>query len=289
MCTARRGDVRCSQRTRTARRRRPGACSDTQRRCTSPYPLMIEFQSVSKRYDDHTALSALDLHCDAGKTTVVIGPSGCGKSTLMRLTIGLIEPDDGQVLVDGEVLGRHNMQAIRHRTGYVLQEGGLFPHLTVQANVTLLVRHLGWQPADIEARLRSVSEMARFPTELLGRYPAELSGGQRQRASLMRALMPDPDWLLLDEPLGALDPMIRAQLQEELAAIFRTLGKTVILITHDIAEAAYFADSIVLLRHGRLVQQGTLTDLVNTPADPFVGEFINAQRRPLQNLLAATQ
>ncbi len=249
---------------------------------------MIEFQSVSKHYDGHRALAALDLRCDTGKTTVVIGPSGCGKSTLMRMSIGLTEPDNGQVRVDGEVLGNHNVQTIRHRTGYVLQEGGLFPHLTVRANVTLLVRHLRWQPGRIEARVRAVSELARFPRELLERYPAELSGGQRQRASLMRALMPDPDHLLLDEPLGALDPMIRSQLQEELAAVFRELGKTVILVTHDIAEAAYFADSIVLLRDGRLVQQGTLTDLVNTPANPFVDEFINAQRRPLQALLAAT-
>lgn len=250
---------------------------------------MIEFQSISKRYPGHTALDSLDLQCRTGETTVIIGPSGCGKSTLLRLTIGLIAPDQGRVLIEGRALSRQNVQSIRHRTGYLVQEGGLFPHLTVTANLTLLVRHLGWPSTRIEARVETLSELARVSPRLLDRYPAELSGGQRQRVGLMRALMPDPDLLLLDEPLGALDPMIRSQLQEELSEIFRTLGKTVMLVTHDIAEAAFFADRIVLLRDGRLVQAGSLTDLVVEPAHPFVTEFISAQRRPLEALLAATQ
>lgn len=249
---------------------------------------MIEFQSVSKHYAEHAVLAAIDLRCEPGETTVLIGPSGCGKSTLLRLIVGLISPDTGQVFVGGELLGPHNLQDVRHRTGYVIQEGGLFPHLTAAANVTLLVRHLGWNAERIEARLSELADLTHVRTDLLGRYPSELSGGQRQRVSLMRALMPDPDLLLLDEPLGALDPMIRGKLQEELREIFRVLGKTVLLVTHDIAEAAFFADSIVLLRDGRLVQKGSLTDFVETPAEPFVSDFINAQRRPLEALLAAT-
>lgn len=250
---------------------------------------MIEFQSVSKHYAEQAALSAIDLRCEPGETTVLIGPSGCGKSTLLRLLVGLISPDSGRVSIGGELLGTHNLQDIRHRTGYVIQDGGLFPHLTAAANVTLLVRHLGWNAERIDARLAELAKLTHVRTELLERYPWALSGGQRQRMSLMRALMPDPDLLLLDEPLGALDPMIRSRLQEELREIFRALGKTVLLVTHDIAEAAFFADSIVLLRDGRLVQQGSLTDFLDTPADPFVSEFINAQRRPLEALLAATR
>ena len=250
---------------------------------------MIEFQSVFKRYAGHTALAAIDLRCKSGETTALIGPSGCGKSTLLRLIVGLITPDAGHVFVQGELLDEHNLQAVRHRIGYVIQEGGLFPHLSARANVTLLVRHLGWRADRIEARVKELADLTRVRADLLERYPAELSGGQRQRVCLMRALMPEPDLLLLDEPLGALDPMIRGRLQEELREIFRALGKTVVLVTHDIAEAAFFADSIVLLRDGRLVQKGSLTDLVDTPAEPFVREFINAQRRPLEALLAATR
>lgn len=250
---------------------------------------MVEFQAIFKRYAGHTALAAIDFRCESGETTALIGPSGCGKSTLLRLIVGLIQPDAGHVLIDGERLNEHNIQTMRHRTGYVIQEGGLFPHLTARANTTLLVRHLGWSADRIEARVNELAELAHVPADLLDRYPDELSGGQRQRVSLIRALMPDPDLLLLDEPLGALDPMIRGSLQEELREIFRTLGKTVILVTHDIAEAAFFADSIVLLRDGRLMQKGSLTNLVNTPAEPFVSEFINAQRRPLEALLAATR
>jgi osmoprotectant transport system ATP-binding protein len=250
---------------------------------------VVEFQAIFKRYAGHTALAAIDLRCESGETTALIGPSGCGKSTLLRLIVGLIQPDAGDVRIDGERLDAHNMQAMRHRTGYVIQEGGLFPHLTARANTTLLVRHLGWNADRIEARVNELAELAHVRADLLDRYPDELSGGQRQRVSLIRALMPDPHLLLLDEPLGALDPMIRGSLQEELREIFRALGKTVILVTHDIAEAAFFADSIALLRDGRLIQKGSLSDLVKTPAESFVSEFINAQRRPLEALLAVTR
>src|SRR5438552_13661798 len=165
--------------------------------------------------------------------------------------------------------------------GYVVQDGGLFPPLTGRSNVTLMARYLGWDGQRIETRLAELAELTQFPTDGLMRYPTQLSGGQRQRVSLMRALMLDPDVLLLDEPLGALDPIIRSELQTDLRRIFRTLTKTVVLVTHDLSEAGFFGDLIVLLRAGKILQQGALADLVRAPADPFVARFINAQRGPL--------
>jgi osmoprotectant transport system ATP-binding protein len=158
----------------------------------------------------------------------------------------------------------------------------LFPHLTAAANVTLMARHLKWDAGRVSLRVREMCDLTHFPVNGLGRYPAQLSGGQQQRVSLMRALMLDPDMLLLDEPLGALDPMIRSDLQEDLREIFRSLQKTVVLVTHDISEAAFFADTIALLRDGRILQRGTVDELLNTPADPFVTRFINAQRSSLE-------
>ncbi len=245
---------------------------------------MLQFTGVSKRYGAQSALHAMDLTVEAGRTTVLIGPSGCGKSTLLRLVAGLVLPDSGQILFEGTPLTPSSLAALRRRMGYVIQEGGLFPHLTVERNVTLMARQLRWARPRIAERLGTLEELVRFPPGLLGRYPAELSGGQRQRVSLMRALMLDPDLLLLDEPLGALDPLIRYDLQQELGAIFERLVKTVLLVTHDLAEAAYFAHHLVLMREGRLVQQGRPRALLEAPADPFVTRFVNAQRRPLDVL-----
>jgi osmoprotectant transport system ATP-binding protein len=163
--------------------------------------------------------------------------------------------------------------------GYVIQDGGLFPHLDAAQNVTLMARHLGWPSTRIEARLDEIVRMTRFPGEALDRYPLQLSGGQRQRVALMRALMLDPDVLLLDEPLGALDPLVRRELQDDLAALFVSLRKTVVLVTHDLDEAAFFGGRLVLMREGRIVQQGSLDDLLRRPADPFVSVFVKAQRR----------
>lgn len=237
---------------------------------------MIELSHISKAYNRTPALHPTDLTPLYGKTTVLIGPSGCGKSTLLRLIIGLIRPDTGSVRFDGEVLGPETVRSVRLRTGYVIQEGGLFPHLTARDNVTLMARHLGWPDERIQARLAELTTLVQLPAARLLQYPTQLSGGQRQRVGLMRALMLDPDVLLLDEPLGALDPMIRSDLQTDLRAIFRTLGKTVVMVTHDMREAGYFGDLIVLLRAGRIVQQGTLDDLLRRPAEPFVEAFINA-------------
>jgi osmoprotectant transport system ATP-binding protein len=239
---------------------------------------LVKLADVSKRYADAAALYPTDLSIERGNTTVLIGPSGCGKSTLLRLIIGLIEPDSGSITFDGEPISPHNIDALRRRIGYVIQEGGLFPHLTARANVLLMARHVGTSQEEMHKKLLELSELTRFSDNLLLRYPVELSGGQRQRVSLMRALMLSPELLLLDEPLGALDPLVRASLQKDLKQIFARLQQTVLFVTHDLAEAIYFADEIVLMNEGRIVQKGSVTDLRENPADPFVSEFINAQR-----------
>ena len=239
---------------------------------------MIRFEGVTHRFGDTVALRRVDLEIEADRTTVLIGPSGCGKSTLLRLMIGLVEPTAGRVTRAGREVGAATAVEDRRRTGYVIQGGGLFPHLTAHQNVTLMARHLRRPAAKIEKRLSELCELTHFPLAALARYPVELSGGQQQRVGLMRALMLDPDLLLLDEPLGALDPLVRARLQGELKEIFGALGRTVVLVTHDLAEAGYLADRLVLLQEGEIVQVGTLDDLRRRPAGDFVTRFLSAQR-----------
>ena len=240
---------------------------------------MIELQGVSKQFGAFVALNPTNLVFQERKTTVLIGPSGCGKSTILRLIIGLLDPSTGLIRFDGTIISPANILQVRRRMGYVIQEGGLFPHLTARQNIMLLATHLGRPRQEMQARIDELSGLARLPRDSLSRYPVELSGGQRQRVSLIRALMLKPDVLLLDEPLAALDPMVRASLQTELKALFQHLNQTVVLVTHGMAEAAYLGDKIVLLREGSIVQAGTFGDLRDHPADGFVSEFINAQRR----------
>jgi osmoprotectant transport system ATP-binding protein len=239
---------------------------------------LVELTDVSKRYAGAPALQPTNLAIARGQTTLLIGPSGCGKSTLLRLIIRLVEPDSGTISFDGVGVTSDNIETLRRRIGYVIQEGGLFPHLTARANVLLMARHLGRANREMESRLAELCSLTRFPEAALVRYPVELSGGQRQRVSLMRALMLSPELLLLDEPLGALDPLVRASLQKDLKEIFGRLQQTALLVTHDLAEAAYLGKSIVLMNEGRIVQRGSITDLREKPATDFVSEFINAQR-----------
>ena len=229
---------------------------------------MFELQEVSKRFGDTRALGPLTLEVAKGRTTVLIGPSGCGKSTLIRLMNGLLGPIGARPL-RGPAAARGRGGAAACGGGWVrVAGGGLFPHLTVERNVTLVARHLKWPVPRIRRRLEELAELTRFPTEALARFPAELSGGQRQRVGLMRALMLEPDVLLLDEPLGALDPMVRYELQEHLRAIFGRLRKTVVLVTHDLGEAGFLGDGIVLLREGRIIQQGPWPSWRRTPRSP---------------------
>ncbi|WP_368562898.1 ATP-binding cassette domain-containing protein [Pseudoxanthomonas sp. UTMC 1351] len=240
---------------------------------------MFELRHVSKRHGAIIALDAIDLSIAAGQTTALIGPSGAGKSSILRMLIGLEWPDAGEVRFDGVPLRRETLLEQRRRIGYVIQEGGLFPHLTGASNAALLARTLGWETSRIEARLRELAELCQLPFAALSRYPAELSGGQRQRVGLIRALMLDPAVLLLDEPLGALDPIVRHDLQTQMRELFALLNKTVVLVTHDVAEAVWLGDTLVLLRAGKILQKGGIDELLDVPADPFVHQFMNAQRR----------
>jgi osmoprotectant transport system ATP-binding protein len=240
---------------------------------------MIELVGVTKRFGSHAAVDGVGLVCERGRTHVLIGPSGCGKSTLLRMIVGLVTPDAGSVRVDGAPVQADTLPAIRQRIGYMIQEGGLFPHLTARDNAAIMPRYLHWPAEKTAARIDELARLTHLTPALLARYPRQLSGGQRQRVSLMRALMLDPDVLLLDEPLGDLDPMIRAELQEELRTIFLELGKTVVLVTHDLAEAGFLGDRITLLRDGRIVQQGSLSALIEQPANAFVAQFVRAQRQ----------
>ncbi len=237
----------------------------------------IELRGVVKRHGGTTALGPIDLAVAAARTLVLIGPSGAGKTTALRLMMGLARPDAGEVLVGGEPIRADDL-ARRRRMGYVVQGGGLFPHLSASGNVTLVARHLRWDEARIGRRLGALAALVRLPEEALRRFPGELSGGQAQRVGLMRALMLDPDALLLDEPLGALDPMTRSELQEDLRRAFDELGKTVVLVTHDLAEAVFFAHRLVLLGDGRILQEGTSAELLGAPADPLVARFVRAHR-----------
>ncbi len=239
---------------------------------------MIVFDQVSHQYEHAVSLRGITLRVPNATTTALIGPSGCGKSTLLKLAVGLTWPTHGRIDIDGHALSAANIRGIRHRIGYVIQSGGLFPHLTIRDNVTLAARYLRRDREWIGQRIDELLGLVQLSPELLSRYPIELSGGQRQRVSLMRALMLDPDVLLLDEPLGALDPMVRYDLQEQLRQLFARLRKCVLLVTHDLAEAAFFSDHIVLMRDGGIVQEGGFRDLVERPADEFVTQFLRAQR-----------
>ena len=239
---------------------------------------MFRLEGVSKKYGVATALAPTDLLVERGQTVVLIGPSGSGKSTLLRLMAGLIPTDSGRVIFDGEELRSDARPEIRRRLGLVVQGGGLFPHLSAEGNACLVARYLAWPEPRIQGRLRELADITKFPLAGLARFPAQLSGGECQRVSLIRGLMLDPDAVLMDEPLGALDPITRFDLQADLRQIFERLGKTVVLVTHDLAEAQFFANRIVLLRGGRIIQQGTVDQLIQSPVDPFVTHFVRAQR-----------
>ena len=240
---------------------------------------MFELRGIRKAFGSAVVLDGLDLVIEPRTTVALIGPSGCGKSTLLRLMNGLLTPEAGSVRFDGELMQGASLMPARRRIGYVVQEGGLFAHLTAHQNATLLGRRLGWSRQRARDRSGELAELVQLDHGLLQRYPHELSGGQRQRVALMRALANDPEALLLDEPLGALDPMVRADLQDELRALFDRLNKTVVLVTHDLAEAQHLASRVVLLHEGRIAQDGPHESLLHEPASDFVRRFVNAQRR----------
>jgi len=243
---------------------------------------VIELKHVSKRFGDSVALDGVSLDVQSGTVHVLLGSSGSGKSTVLRVVLGLVAPEEGQVRVGGTPVNEATRAALVKGMGYVVQDGGLYPHLTAFDNVALPAQVSGWPTARTRARAAELGEMVGLDEDTLRRYPRELSGGQRQRVGLMRALMLDPPILLLDEPLGALDPIVRAELQAQLKSLFQTLGKTVVLVTHDLREAALLGNVITLMTTGRVVQHGRVADLLERPAAPFVTQFLTAQTLPTE-------
>jgi osmoprotectant transport system ATP-binding protein len=242
---------------------------------------MIRLEQVSKHFPGikRPAVDRLDLEVPTGQTCVLIGPSGCGKTTTMRMVNRLIEPSEGRILVAGEDVTAVDPVALRRRIGYVIQQIGLFPHQTIAENVATVPKLLGWEQSRIKARCEEMLALVGLePRQFLKRYPRHLSGGQRQRVGVARALAADPPVMLMDEPFGAVDPVVRGRLQDEFVAILRALRKTVILVTHDIDEAIKMGDLVAIMRDGKLVQLATPDRLLARPADAFVADFIGADR-----------
>ena len=238
---------------------------------------MLTAKGISKSFDGKVVLNTMDIVCPAAGTTVLLGQSGCGKSTILRLFMGLIRPDTGSIHIDGCLLTPESVRSMRQLIGYMVQDGGLFPHLTAKDNILLAARHFN-RESEALSRLDPLLAMTKLDDISLDKYPSQLSGGQRQRVSLMRALALDPEYLLMDEPMGALDPMIRVELQQDLKTICKNLKKTVLLVTHDVSEAAFLGDHIIMLQNGCIAQQGSFASLVQDPRCSFVTKFISAQR-----------
>lgn len=239
---------------------------------------VIELDGVEQTFRGQGGLRRTSLVVADGERLALVGASGSGKSTLLRLVVGLVSPERGEVRIDGARMDAASAVGLRRRIGYAIQDGGLFPHLSAGDNVVLVARHVGWSMERTKARLAELAALVRLRDPLLARYPSELSGGQRQRVGLMRALCLDPAILLFDEPLAALDPVVRVELQEDLLAILEGAKKTVVLVTHDLAEAAYLSPEIAVLHDGAIVQRGSLAELRSAPADPIVTALLTAAR-----------
>jgi osmoprotectant transport system ATP-binding protein len=242
----------------------------------------VELKDVVKVYGGTRAVDGVSLRVPPGRVVALLGPSGCGKTTTLRLINRLEEATAGQVLVRGQDVRAQRPELLRRSIGYVIQEGGLFPHLTVAENVATVPRLLGWPRGRVAARSAEVLELVGLPEAQFGRrMPAELSGGQRQRVGVARALAADPDLLLMDEPFGALDPGTREALQDEFLRLQARLGMAVVVVTHDIAEAGKLAQEIVLMDRGRIIQQGPLRELLLRPADERVRQFLGSHAQGL--------
>jgi osmoprotectant transport system ATP-binding protein len=239
---------------------------------------MLTLQDITKTFAGKQVLTAVNLSVPQGATHALIGSSGSGKTTLLRITLGLIPFDAGYVRINEQALLSFAPVEWADRIGYVPQDGGLFPHINGFQNVALIATLRGWPKEKIAPRVEELRQLVDLDAAILGRFPFEMSGGQKQRVAIMRAAMLDPAVMLLDEPMAALDPLIRRSLQQELKSIFKRLGKTVLLVTHDLGEAVYLAERITLLHEGRVVQSGTYGDLLRHPSEAFVTAFINAQR-----------
>lgn len=242
---------------------------------------MIDVVRLTRQFGDFKAVDDLSLSVAAGETLVLLGTSGCGKTTTLRMMNRLVEPDSGTVSIDGKDIQQQSAPDLRRRIGYVIQDGGLFPHYTVAEAIATVPKLLGWKPDDIDRRTRELIAKLQLPDSSLNRYPAELSGGQRQRVGLARALAARPPVVLMDEPFGALDPFTRRHVRRELFGLSELSETTVVLVTHDVSEALELADRIALMDKGRIVQIDTPDNLLANPVNDFVRDFLDDKPRPL--------
>ncbi|WP_444984337.1 ABC transporter ATP-binding protein [Halomonas mongoliensis] len=244
---------------------------------------MIELFEVTKRFGAETAVDAISLRVERGELCALVGTSGCGKSTTLRMINRLIEHDGGEIHLDGRPVREFDEQALRRRIGYAIQSTGLFPHWTVARNIGLVPRLLKWPASRVRERVEELMTLLGLPLEQFAdKYPHQLSGGQAQRVGVARALAADPEILLMDEPFGALDPITREALQAELRDLQARLNKTIVFVTHDMDEALALADRLVVMRAGRIVQQGTPLSLLRDPTDDFVASLLGGEDRGLK-------
>lgn len=241
---------------------------------------MIEFKGISKTFPDgFEALKNIDLHIHKGELVTLIGPSGCGKTTTMKMINRLLEPSDGEILVDGKNIKDQNPVELRRNIGYVIQQIGLFPHMTIEENVALVPKLKGWSKDKYMSRVDELLDLVGLePDVFKKRYPSELSGGQQQRIGVIRALAAEPPVVLMDEPFSALDPISREQLQDELVALQDNIQKTIVFVTHDMDEALKIADRIAIMNEGEIIQLDTPDQILRHPANQFVEEFIGEER-----------
>jgi len=246
---------------------------------------MIEIDSITKRYGDTTVVDTVSMTIAPRTITVIVGTSGSGKTTLMRMINRLVEPTSGKILIDGEPNSVIPGYELRRRIGYAIQGHGLFPHRTVAENIATVPALLGWEKSRIDAKVKELLTLFQLDPAAFGpRYPHELSGGQQQRVGVARALAAEPNILLMDEPFGALDPVIRAKAQEDLLAIQKHFGTTIVLVTHDMEEAFHLADKIAVMDKGRIVQYAAPEEMLVNPATDFVETLIGAGERPFRLL-----
>lgn len=240
---------------------------------------MIEFRNISKSYQSAKVLKDVSLTIDGGNLTVIIGVSGCGKTTMLKMINRLIRPTSGDIFIDGENIAGKDVITLRRGIGYVIQQTGLFPHMTVRENIEIIPRLSRTDPEKIKRKTLDLMDMVGMdPAVYLDRYPTELSGGQQQRIGVARAFATDPEIILMDEPFSALDPITRSQLQDELAALQEKLKKTIVFVTHDMDEAVKIADRICIMNDGRVLQHGTPEEILKNPCSDFVADFVGKNR-----------
>lgn len=246
---------------------------------------MIEIDGITRLYEGRAAVDQVSMTVETATITVIVGTSGSGKTTLLRMINRLVEPSAGEVRINGESTREIPANRLRRRIGYAIQGHGLFPHYTVAKNIAIVPGLLGWPPQKISARVDELLTLFSMePQQYRDRYPAELSGGQQQRVGVARALASRPDLLLMDEPFGALDPIIRAQAQQDLKRIQRVLGSTIMLVTHDMQEAMRLGDHVAVMHEGRLLQHGTPEQIIRNPATDFVADMVGSVDRALRLL-----